>query len=313
MAERFTLADIRARTYKPRDAWWTVILVDPLASRLVLLAARFPWITPNRLTLMATVLGAGSVACFAMQDYPWLVAGALLFHLSFVIDCMDGKIARLMGNGSVFGTWLDFVFDRLRVAACTIALMGGQYLRTHNLTYLLLASAVIFLDMFRYLNAQQMGKVKTLMRVKLAEARGDVNAGTSFVEDLVREHPLGEAPIDADDDGTVVDVNGEFRSRFSAFVRFRNFLIRKRIRAHIISGIEFEMFVFIVGPIAFQIIPVTIASGALLLGFETLLVFKLWMSTRSFGRQLAGVSTIPAQRSPSHSEPSSTSSATLVS
>jgi phosphatidylglycerophosphate synthase len=28
------------------------------------------------------------------------VAGAVLFHLSFVIDCMDGKIARLNGTGS---------------------------------------------------------------------------------------------------------------------------------------------------------------------------------------------------------------------
>ncbi|MFL5286419.1 MAG: hypothetical protein ACJ8AW_36945, partial [Rhodopila sp.] len=32
---KVTLQEIRERTYKPRDAWWTVLLVDPLAARLV--------------------------------------------------------------------------------------------------------------------------------------------------------------------------------------------------------------------------------------------------------------------------------------
>jgi phosphatidylglycerophosphate synthase len=286
MAGRFTLDEVRTQTYKRRDAWWTVLLVDPLASRLVLVAARYPAITPNRLTMLATVLGAGSVACFAMQDYAWLVAGALLFHLSFVVDCMDGKIARLLGNGSAFGTWLDFVFDRLRVAACAVALMGGQYVRTGDLVYLWLASAVIFADMFRYLNAGQMAKVRKMMRWKLAAARGD-DIRTRFVEDLMQQHPLGEVDVDElDEERPVVDVNGAFRSRFTAFVRLRNFLIQHRIRGHLFSGIEFEMFVFIVAPITAAVVPVTIASVLLLLVFEALLVLKLWMATRSFTEQL---------------------------
>jgi phosphatidylglycerophosphate synthase len=291
MAGRFTLEEVRT-TYKKRDAWWTVLLVDPLASRLVLLAVRFPFLTPNRLTILATLLGAGSVACFAMQSYPWLVAGALLFHLSFVVDCMDGKVARLLGNGSVFGTWLDFVFDRLRVAACAIALFGGQYLRTDNLVYLWLMSAVIFTDMFRYLNAGQMAKVKTMMRWKLAKARGH-RTKTAFVEDLVTQHPLGEVDLDEfDDERPVVDVNGAFRKHFPVFVRLRNFLIQHRIRGHLFSGIEFEMFVFIVAPIV-AVIQVSIFAVVMMLVFELLLVFKLWMATRSFTVQLALIPPLP--------------------
>src|SRR5690606_27356459 len=100
MADRFTLQEIRERTYKVRDAWWTVWLVDPIASRLVWLVSPVRWLTPNVLTFIAFLLGVGSAACFAQGDRAWLVAGALLFHLSFVFDCMDGKIARLKGNGS---------------------------------------------------------------------------------------------------------------------------------------------------------------------------------------------------------------------
>jgi hypothetical protein len=91
MAQRFTLDEIRTRTYKDRDAWWTVWLVDPLASRLVWLVAPVRWITPNLLTMGAFLLGFVAAYCFLQGDYPWLVAGAVVFHISFVLDCMDGK------------------------------------------------------------------------------------------------------------------------------------------------------------------------------------------------------------------------------
>src|SRR3954451_25037520 len=97
--QRIELAEIRERTYKKRDAWWTVLLVDPVAVRLVRLVAPYRWITPNLLTGLATVLGLGAAAAFWQQEHRWLIVGAVLFHLSFVVDCMDGKIARLNGTG----------------------------------------------------------------------------------------------------------------------------------------------------------------------------------------------------------------------
>lgn len=46
----FSLTDVQERTYKPKDAWWTVYLVDPLASRLVTVTANRTSLTPNQLT-----------------------------------------------------------------------------------------------------------------------------------------------------------------------------------------------------------------------------------------------------------------------
>jgi phosphatidylglycerophosphate synthase len=283
MTERTPLAEIRERTYKRRDAWWTVWLVDPLASRLVWLVAPWRWVTPNRITVGAFVLGAGAAACFWQQSYWWLFAGAVLFHLSFVLDCMDGKIARLNGTGSVFGAWLDYVFDRLRVLVCTVALFGGQYERTHDFAYVWLAGVVIFLDMFRYLNALQMGKVKTEMKVRLAVASG-TTVPVMFAEEA-EFAPVGtERPV--------VDVYGDFRSRFSLFIRLRNRLLRQRVRAHVVSGIEFMMFVFIVGPVTGRVIAVTLIAAGLMVAFELLLIFKLWTATRSFARRMASEETV---------------------
>jgi phosphatidylglycerophosphate synthase len=300
MATRVTLGEVRARTYKNRDAWWTVWLVDPLAARLVWLVAPYRWVTPNRLTIASFLIGAGAAVSFWQADYGWLLLGALLFHLSFVLDCMDGKIARLNGTGSVFGSWLDYVFDRLRVAVCAVGLFGGQYERTENFAYIWLAGLVLFLDMFRYLNALQMGKVKNDMRIGLSALRGEQAPPVMFVEDGDSEHPVGASTpaastVDANGESRdVVDVYGDFRTRFGLFVRLRNALVRQRIRAHLFSGIEFMMFVFIVGPVLHAIIGTTLVSAALLAAFELLLIYKLWTATKSYGRQMATASRVPA-------------------
>lgn len=279
MASRVALSEIRSRTYKQRDAWWTVWLVDPLASRLVWLVSPWRWITPNVLTFAAFLVGLGAAASFwTARDggYRWLLLGAVLFHLSFVLDCMDGKIARLNGTGSVFGAWLDYVFDRLRVASCAIAMFGGQYDRTHDFAYVWLGGLVLFLDMFRYLNALQMGKVKTEMRANLEALAGPVEPSPSV-----------------DDVTPAEDV--EFRARHGRFVTVRNALMGRRIRPHVFSGIEFMMFVFILGPLLNWIIGMTLLSAALMVVFELLLIYKLWTATRAYTRKMAAAPPVPAQ------------------
>ncbi|MBM2619927.1 CDP-alcohol phosphatidyltransferase family protein [Actinoplanes sp. LDG1-06] len=252
MTQRYPLAVIRDRTYKQKDAWWTVGLVDPLASRLVWLVQPWRSVTPNRLTTLAFLVGAVGAYCFWQASYPWLLLGALLFHLSFVLDCMDGKIARLNGTGSAFGSWLDYVLDRLRVAICAVGLFGGQYAATGNMTWLWVGAVVVFLDMFRYLNALQMGKV-----------RADLNQGGAIMTD--EDSETGPVVPAAMPPGNP-----------SPIWRLRDFLVRHRIRPHLFSGIEFMMFVFIVGPVLQLTIPVAVLSSAVFVAFELLLIYRLY-------------------------------------
>ena len=286
--QRVDLAEIRERTYKKRDAWWTVVLVDPVASRLVRLVAPYRWITPNLLTGFATVLGFGAAYCFYRQDRGALLAGAVLFHLSFVVDCMDGKIARLNGTGSVFGAWFDFVFDRLRVILCAFALFGGQYNRTGEQIYLWLAVGVVSTDLFRYLNSAQMSKIKTAMWIRLAEVRGEP-VRLAEPEDI-----SGEA---ADDSGAPATPMPDDPQQ-PTYIRSRNWLLRRRIRMHLVSGIEFEMFVFIIGPLTGWVAGVSIVSIALLLVMEAALVIKLWMATRRYTVELAETEAIRPRLTP---------------
>lgn len=282
--QRMPIEHVRAATYKPRDAWWTVFLVDPYASHLVRLVAPYRWITPNRLTIVATGLGMAAAACFATADRWWLLAGALLFHVSFVIDCMDGKLARLQGSGTVFGSWMDYVFDRLRVLACGVALLGGQYLATDRPVFLMLAFGVVVLDLFHYLNLLQMSKVKIQIRTRLAEAREAHGLA-------VPEMPETDEVSGPNSPSVIYEMSEEFQSRFSRYVRIRRFLLNNRIRPRVISGIEFQMAVFIIGPLfgPAAIAPVTAVASGLLLLFEVALVYKLWLAAAAFGREIAAL------------------------
>jgi phosphatidylglycerophosphate synthase len=260
--QRLDLREIRDRTYKQRDAWWTVLLVDPLAVRLVRLVAPYRWITPNLLSGLAFVLGLATAYCFAVADRWWLVAGAALFHLSFVVDCMDGKIARLNGTGSMFGAWFDFIFDRVRVLICAVALSGGQYAKTGDVKWVWLCVAVIGLDLFRYVDGSQMAKTKATMAEQLNALRSVPVVPTAVDDEGETEEPVPTGP-------------GR-----NPYERLRNALLRHRIRIHLFSGIEFEMTVFIVGPLvgivfASGLFWTAVAAGVLLLFFEALLVFRL--------------------------------------
>ena len=110
------------RMNKPQDSWWTVLAIDPLASRIVPRLARVGSVTPMRLTLAAFVLGLGSVVAFGMGE---LVAGAVLFEIRFLLDCLDGKLARYRGTSSPAGAFVDVACDMLVVSLCYSALVAS--------------------------------------------------------------------------------------------------------------------------------------------------------------------------------------------
>ena len=300
---RFTLAQVKEETYKAKDAWWTVFLVDPLAGRMVVWTANRTTITPNQLTLGAGVLGLLSAVCFAAPPFveagwAWLVLGALLFHLSFVLDCMDGKIARLKGTGSIFGGWVDFVFDRIRFFVCVMALLVGQWAVTGHVAYLVLAPVVVFFDLLRYLNGSQVAKTRRTMNQVLAQAGGETErarAESALAADDPEDDGMG-APELTRAEGAPVPTG--------FYPRVRDQLLRHRVRPHLFSGIEFEMFLCVVAPLTVLvgfvsglnnlIVPVGIFSVLALAFFEAVLVLRLWKETRRFEVRRRELAAAPA-------------------
>jgi hypothetical protein len=279
----YTLDDILAAR-KSRDSWWTVFMVDPLACRLALLVANHTSITPNGLTRLSMAIGVGSAACFAQG---MLATGAILFYASFMVDCMDGKVARLKRTGTPFGLWLDYVGDRIRVAFCAFGLAFGQFEESGELDFLLCAIGIVLLDLFRYINGPQLKRVREAMRNQL-QLRSDREC--VFMEDILKRNPRSSAGELVIEDGQrLIDLHKGFHSRFPWFDGFRLFLVRHRVRTHVMSGIEFHAAVFVVAPLfgieAF--VPITIVAGTVLLVFEITLVYRTWLATREMAEVVA--------------------------
>ncbi len=104
----------RASKKKQDINWFTEHVMRPPAA-VVVYALKGTPITPNQVTFGSAFVAAAACAMFALlPGYIWLVAAALVFEFSFVLDCADGQLARIRKAASPLGHLLDFLMDELK-------------------------------------------------------------------------------------------------------------------------------------------------------------------------------------------------------
>lgn len=109
---------------KSRDGFFTTHFISPYSRYIARWCAR-RGLTPNQVTtasLLTALIAAGSAATGTRAGY--IVAGVLLL-CSFVLDCVDGQIARYALKYSTLGAWLDATFDRAKEYAYYAGLALG--------------------------------------------------------------------------------------------------------------------------------------------------------------------------------------------
>jgi len=117
------IAEVYRRTRKPKDILWNRLVARPLAA-VLLVPLRATRITPNQITLATLVVFAAGAAMLALwPGWRALVIAASVIELSYVLDCVDGQLARLKGTSSPVGAHLDFLMDELK-AFLLIAAVG---------------------------------------------------------------------------------------------------------------------------------------------------------------------------------------------
>ncbi len=100
---------------KKRDVnWFTEHVARPPAAIVVYFFSKTR-VTPNQITFLSVIVAAIACAMWIfLPEYHWVVAAALVFELSFVLDCADGQLARLRRIASPLGHLLDFLMDELK-------------------------------------------------------------------------------------------------------------------------------------------------------------------------------------------------------
>jgi phosphatidylglycerophosphate synthase len=103
--------------------------VDPYLSRLYRpISLRLSWVllksgvTPNPITYLQILVGLlGCYVIYAMHDSISLLIGILLLHFAYVLDCVDGEIARATQAESIQGIFLDKFAHAITMPAIFLA------------------------------------------------------------------------------------------------------------------------------------------------------------------------------------------------
>ncbi|WP_262841473.1 CDP-alcohol phosphatidyltransferase family protein [Sphaerisporangium corydalis] len=109
---------------KSDDGFVATYLVSSWSGHAVRLAARLG-LTPNAVTGLSVGLAGLAAVAFSAGLRRAQLAGAVLLYLSFVLDCVDGQLARYTRMFSPLGAWLDATFDRVKEYVVYIGLALG--------------------------------------------------------------------------------------------------------------------------------------------------------------------------------------------
>ncbi|MFC5753299.1 CDP-alcohol phosphatidyltransferase family protein [Actinomadura rugatobispora] len=114
-----------AASVKRDDGFFATFAVSAYSPYIVRwVAAR--GITPDAVTAASVALALLAALWFSGGTRAGMVTGAVLLYLAFVLDCVDGQLARYTGRFSALGAWLDAVSDRVKEYAVYAGLAIGS-------------------------------------------------------------------------------------------------------------------------------------------------------------------------------------------
>lgn len=130
--------EVYRKTRKVPDLFWNLYVCRPVAAVFVdALAGTL--VTPNQVTLAALVVAVASAGVLLfVPGYLGIVLGVLVYELSYVLDCVDGMLARWRGTASSVGHLLDFLMDEIKAFGMLAAIATRIYFDRADERFLLL-------------------------------------------------------------------------------------------------------------------------------------------------------------------------------
>jgi phosphatidylglycerophosphate synthase len=109
-------------TRKKNDQLFNHYFMRPIAGVAVAAFAKTP-VTPNQITILNLVLFlVATVLLVVLEDYRGGLVAVAVLELSYMLDCVDGMLARHKKLASKAGHHFDFFTDEVKAAALVIAL-----------------------------------------------------------------------------------------------------------------------------------------------------------------------------------------------
>ncbi|BAL85617.1 hypothetical protein AMIS_3970 [Actinoplanes missouriensis 431] len=109
---------------KEQDDFFTTYAVSSWSPIVTRAAARLG-LTPTAVTGLSVLFAGAAALAFWQASRPLMILGGILLYLGFVLDCVDGQLARYTRNFDAFGGWLDTMADRAKEYAVYAGLAAG--------------------------------------------------------------------------------------------------------------------------------------------------------------------------------------------
>ena len=122
------------QTFKDRS-WWAIIFNLYPAKYITYFLVNKTSITPNQVTTVSLLFAVFAGLAFWYDSF---IAGAILYQVSFILDIVDGSIARSKDQSSQIGAFYDVFTDWLKAPVLILLLF-------YKLDQVILGEIVIFL------------------------------------------------------------------------------------------------------------------------------------------------------------------------
>jgi len=173
-------------TYRPREEWWSRVFASPVAYYALCLVADLKFLTPNLLTLLSFLLTLSVAGIIVINFQYSLITASIVLQVAYILDCMDGQLARYRGMSTDLGAYLDKVLDYIKFPIIILAIARNVFDQDGNSTVLFLGFATIFFICF-------LSYLKEFVKNDFSISSWKILSNSSFIERNLRFFLFEEA------------------------------------------------------------------------------------------------------------------------
>lgn len=134
-----------AKSTKSSDSWIGTFFINPLSYPIVYFLANQTSIRPELVNLSSLFIGTIAAYFYFRGSTHDLLIATFFFIFSYVLDSVDGKLARLKNQVTTFGATLEAFRDKIVHLSCFFGLIIGQFRITEDNRIIALASVYLIL------------------------------------------------------------------------------------------------------------------------------------------------------------------------
>ena len=140
---KYSYRDIK-RSFKKGGSITSRLIMNYVSVPFIYFFSNFTKVTPTQITLIGFFIGLYAAYFFLIEEF---IIGVVLFELSYIFDCIDGRLARLTGKTSKIGDMFDHILGPFLILILIIPFIWHYYLLSMDWQLLLL---VIFAFLYPF-------------------------------------------------------------------------------------------------------------------------------------------------------------------